>query len=255
MDHRRIAFVNYDIRLLKALCKKLDCTLNDLCITMVSESLNTYFAGIGEEVDGDLVIGLPMNIRDENDPDHGNKITVAMVNSYSSRPILERLDLIKEQTSAAKNTRAGKNSDKKSESFDNIISSISPIAIDLLMLLVDTVKPWKKMPIIGNTGLSNVPGPRVAVYFAGMPVNCSIPMVPIFPTVAIDFGVTSVGDIFSFGAYCCGDVVAEENLHYFIDGLNKAYLDLQFLAKNPEKSVSARRTKKIDALVSSSFSR
>jgi len=108
--------------------------------------------------------------------------------------------------------------------------------------------------MIGNTGLLNVPGSPVPIYFAGMPVNCSIPMVPIAPNFGVNFGVTSSGNVFSFGIHGCGELIAEENLHYFIEGLNKAYLDLQFLLKNPDKKASQRRSKKVDALISSSYS-
>jgi len=255
MDKRLIAFANYDLKLLKALSKKLDCTLNELCLLMISDSLNTYFKGVNEEIDGNFVIGVPMNTRDETTPDRGNKLSVSLINTYSANEnLLERLAGIKEQTQAAKQVRSGKGKTKIVGNFDNIIATISPIVLDGLVMLLDKVKPWSKLPMIGNTGLSNVPGPRSEVYFSGMPVKCSIPMVPIAPNFGVNFGVTSIGNVFSFGIHGCGQLINESDMHLFVDGLNKAYLDLKFILKNPTKSPSSRRTKKVDALISSSYS-
>lgn len=255
MDKRRIAFANYDLSMLKAMAKELGCTLNDLCLVMISESLNCYFDGIGEIIEGDFVIGVPMNTRDESSPDRGNKLSVSLFNTYSSEAsLMTRLANIQDQTREAKNARAAKGKVSTPGNFDSIIASISPIVLDGLVLLLDKVKPWSKLPMIGNTGLSNVPGSPVPIYFAGIPVNCSIPMVPIAPNFGVDFGVTSSGNVFSFGIHGCGELIAEENMHYFIDGLNKAYLDLQYELKNPGKSAAKRRTKKVDALIASSYS-
>lgn len=253
-NERVIAFANYDLNKLKSLGEKLDCTLNDLCLVMVSESLSGYFKGIGETVDGDLVVAMPMSKRSEGGRSHGNEVTAVRVKVHNTLADLpDRLRAIQAQTSDAKSSLL--KSMEKNLQFDEVLATLSPLLIDLILVLVARLQPWDKMPTFINAAVSNMPGPKDAMYIAGMPMECSIPMIPINHLGALSIGATSAGNIFSFGFHACGRIVREENLHYLIEGLNKAYVDLQYFAEKGKSPPAGRRTPRtVDALVASSVS-
>jgi WS/DGAT/MGAT family acyltransferase len=244
-ESRNVAFANYNLDELKALSKALGCTLNDLCLVMVSESLTSYFASIGEEIEGDLVIAMPLSTRAAGERSQGNALSVSLIdakNSISSLP--ERLRAIQAQTGAAKTGRSEAAKTKQTKSSNEIVEAISPLMLDVLIGLLSLTRAWDRLPPAMTTVMSNVAGPREGMFFAGMPLECSIPMIPMTHGGGLSIGATSMGNIFSFGYHMCGKTVLPENAHYFIEGLERAYKELSAVAMPQGKSTSVVSRKK-----------
>jgi diacylglycerol O-acyltransferase / wax synthase len=244
-DRRNVAFANYDLDELKSLSRALDCSLNDLCLVMVSESLANYFAGIGEEVDGDLVIIMPLSTRSSDERSHGNELRVSRVdakNSIASLP--DRLRAIQAQTSRAKEERVQATANRKEQGNNEIVEAVSPLLLDLLISAFSRLNPWDKIPPFMTTVMSNVAGSREGMYFGGMPIEISIPMIPITHGGAMSIGATSMGNIFSFGYHACGRTVKQENMRFLTEGLQRAYDELSAHAAAQRIPVTAAKRKR-----------
>lgn len=229
-DRRVIAFQNYQLDQLKGISKALGCTLNDLSLAMISQAFVSYFDGIGEKVDGDIIVCMPLNMRSAGDESLGNALALSMINLRTTiKSVAERLQLISQATTQAKQERQNKVASPK-KNYDNLIDMISPLVIDITLGALNKFNSWSKLPNYMNAIVSNVAGPREGMYFAGMPIDISIPMVPFFHTGALAIGVTSMGNTFSFGFHGCGRAVKPRNLHFLTDGLTAAYNEFAALA-------------------------
>lgn len=249
-DKRVVAVGIYETDKLKAISKAFGCKLNDVCLLMASEALISYFEGIGEALRGDYVFVMPMSTRGEQDSAHGNALALAPISSHSAIASLpERLAAIASDTTAAKaQTGPRQASDKVSvlDNVDNIGEVIPPLLIDVAATILAKLNPWDKFKFPANGVMSNVAGPRDTLFFAGMPIEYQIPMVPVFHNAALSIGATSMGNHFSFGFHACGNVVKQHNLHYLLEGLERAYQALLAAVPSTEASppVAKRRPKR-----------
>jgi len=221
-DQRNIAFAVFKLDQLKALSSSLQCTLNDLCLLMVSEAMLAYFHGVGEKTDFDFVCAMPLSMRSSSTREFGNELSVAMVNLHTTISDLEaRLRAIRTETTLAKDSLRGNNKIDLSIVSD-LVSILPPLTLDVLFYTLKSV-PWDKLPLPVSTVFTNVPGPAGDIYLAGMPVEAPIPIIPIVPPGAISIGGVSNGNNFSFGFHACGKLVKEDNMQFFVDGLESAY--------------------------------
>lgn len=248
-DRRSIGFAIFELHRLKAISKALDCKINDISLAMASEALASYFAGIGEKIDFDLLLCMPINVRDPNGKAHGNALALSMINARNTlESIPERLEAIKEQTSAVKTARSLKQSSGDSQDITTILS---PLLIDLFAMILCKTQPWDKLPTLINAVVTNVPGPPGEMYLASMPIEFQIPMIPVFHKGALSIGVNSMGNNFSFGFHGCGKVVKQENMHFLVEGLNRAFRELEThaLAVAKEKTLAASKPAIVESVV------
>lgn len=241
-DQRALAFASFEVDELKTVSKALDCKLNDLCLAMASEALANYFSGIGEKVDFDLVFVMPISTRVASDKEHGNALALAMINAHNTiKSIPMRLQAIVGDTAEAKSNQTSKQASKKNA--PDVTGMLSPLLIDWATLVLNKIQPWSMLPSPINAVMTNVPGPPWTFYFAGMPIEYQIPIIPVFHKGALAIGATSMGNHFSFGFHACGKVVKQENMHFLVDGLNNAFEVLSKAARDKVKK-SARSTAK-----------
>lgn len=240
-NKRVVAVGIYKTDELKGISKALGCKLNDLCLAMVSEAIACYFKGIGEALKGDYVFVMPMSTRSADDKSHGNALALSPISSHSSiKSLPKRLAAIQRDTLEAK-AKAGKveSKTKKPSVLDdvgNITDIVSPLVIDIAAGLLAKLNPWDKINFPANGVMSNVAGPREAMFFAGMPIEYQIPMIPIFHKAGLSVGATSMGNHFSFGFHGCGKAIKQEDMHFLLDGLQKAFDEL---AKAAQEAMAA----------------
>jgi WS/DGAT/MGAT family acyltransferase len=238
-DQRALTYASFELDKLKVISKSLDCKLNDLCLVMTSEALASYFRGIGEKVDFDLVFAMPMSTRGDTDKEHGNALTIALINAHNTIPSLPaRLQAIQADTLEAKTDQKEKQTSKKNAPA--LTGILSPLLIDLATALLNKIQPWSRLPSPVNIAMTNVPGPPWTFFFAGMPIEYQVPIIPVFHKGALSVGATSMGNNFSFGFHACGVVVKQENMHFLTEGLNRAYSELAGLAK-PQAPTSVKK--------------
>lgn len=239
-DRRALTYASFELDQLKAVSKALDCKLNDLCLVMTSEALASYFRGIGENIDFDLVFAMPISTRGDADKEHGNALAIALINAHNTIEALpERLQAIVADTQEAKTGQKEKQKSKKKA--PDITGALSPMLIDLTTTLLKKIQPWSRLPSPVNAAMTNVPGPPWTFFFAGMPIEYQIPIIPVFHKGALSIGATSMGNNFSIGFHACGRVVKQENMHYLTEGLNRAYEELAGLVQKRSPGKKPKR--------------
>jgi diacylglycerol O-acyltransferase len=218
---RNIAVVNFPIDRLKELCGRLGCRVNDLCLLLASEALLAYFEGIGEKVDFDLVLGMPINVRRPGDRTVGNEVSLGRVSAHNTAgSITERLRAIQADARAAKD-EAARNALDAPTLMTDLGELVPPLLIDVAGWLLATTQPWDRLPVAMNAVVTNVAGPRDALYVADRRVEGNVPIVPVFHMGALGIAVSSLGERLTIGFTACADVVREKNMHLLVDGAKR----------------------------------
>jgi len=170
-------------------------TINDVALAYVGGALRHYLEGHGELPDESLVAACPASIRSTDERGAGGNRLFGRLHPLgtSIADPLERLAAIVEETSVFR---------------DNIDSAGDSRLMDLVgmvptTLLGLTVKAASAMPFsaptIASTTVSNVPGPREPIYFAGARLQRVTGLGPLiggmnlFHVVASYNGMVSVG--------------------------------------------------------------
>ncbi len=230
-DRRAIAYRVFELQDFKALCRSLECKVNDLGLLLCSVALEHYFEGIGEKLASDLGATMPINIREEKDGTTGNAVGISVVNLHTSVPgLIDRLKMIQRDSQAAKDRVRPEN--KNPIDLNEVQELFSPLIIDVLAVVASRLTGWDTAAdrmLLANAIVSNVPGPREEIFMAGARIESSIPMIPIADTMALSWGVTSFGGTLTIGAHACGRAVTEKQL--LIEGIDKAYAELRAHAR------------------------
>lgn len=220
-DRRNVTFISFDLARLKALSKYYQCTMNDLCLIIATESMLNYFAEINENISFDLQLCMPVSTRSASSREHGNELRLATINAHNTTAdLIERIGRVKADTVAIKTPKSP--SALSAIDRENLVSSLFPLFIDMACAGLNVTRPWKHFPVLFNAVVTNIPGPLQPIYFCGMPVECQLPIIPMFHTGALAIGATSMGGHLTLGYHSCGRVVREENMNYFPAGAEAA---------------------------------
>jgi WS/DGAT/MGAT family acyltransferase len=229
-DRRVVAFRRFDLQELKALTRALDCTINDVALLLCSAAFDHYFTDVGEHLTTDLLAAMPISVRKENDTTTGNALGAAIVNLHTRIPRLtDRLRAIQRDARVAKEQI--RPTDAPSIDLNEALEMFSPLMVDALTAVGSRLASWDVVMdrfVFANTVISNVPGPREALYIAGARVEYSIPMIPMGDIITLSWGVTSFGRWLTIGFHGCGEAVRDKEL--LIQGLDKAYAELRAYA-------------------------
>ncbi|HEU4361887.1 MAG TPA: wax ester/triacylglycerol synthase family O-acyltransferase [Mycobacterium sp.] len=172
---RRFAYTTCDLDTIKEIKSAFGVTLNDVFLGVCSGALRCYLERHGELTDESLTAVVPVAIRPPGEEvDWGNQVTTWFVSLATdvADPV-ERLKRIAANTSAARAVHAERD----------------------LWLFGDWMDYWplfwfygRALPLLGartkrrptySMTLSNVPGPKKQLYFAGAPIETLISVGPI----------------------------------------------------------------------------
>lgn len=62
-----------------------------------------------------------------------------------------------------------------------------------------------------NLTVSNIPGPRMAMYMLGCEMEVAYPVVPIADKYAVSIGMTTIGDLACFGLYAASEMLPDSD--------------------------------------------
>jgi WS/DGAT/MGAT family acyltransferase len=189
----RRAVVGHGVSLgrLLRLKERTATTLNDVVLAVVSGAVGRLAVAVGEDPD-DLRVMIPVNVRNGDDAEgQGNRITFAFIDLPVREPnAARRLALIRERTSELKESGRVAGSDMLLRSLGALPAPLKAPAARLAA-----------SPRLYNLTVSNVPGPRAALYVAGARVRTIHPVIPIPDQHALSIGVLTYGDRANFAAY------------------------------------------------------
>ncbi len=203
--HRRFAMRSTALANLKQLKNATGGTLNDVVMAVCTGALRQYLIEHDALPDAPLRAMVPVSIRTgkEEDP-WTNRVSalVAELPTDCDDPV-ERVSRCREAMMAAKNQFDLIPAEALGQSVDYASPVVATAAIRLVSQLADRVNS----PI--NVVISNVPGPREPLYFAGAKLDAYIPVSTISDGVGLNITVHSYGDRMDFGLISDRDLVPD----------------------------------------------
>jgi WS/DGAT/MGAT family acyltransferase len=205
--HRRFAMRRASLSNLKRLKDATGGTLNDVVMAICTGALREYLLEHDALPDSPLRAMVPVSIRtgDEDDP-WTNRVSaiVADLPTNCADP-LERVALCKEAMKVAK-----RQFDLvPAEALGQASDYTSPVVSASAIRLVSRLKLADRMNSPINVVISNVPGPREAMYFAGAKLDAYVPVSTISDGVGLNITVHSYMDRLDIGLIADRELVPD----------------------------------------------
>ncbi len=189
--NRRFATQQFSVERLKKAAKAHGGTLNDVVLALCAGALRRLLSELGELPDKPLTTMLPVNIRPKDDPGGGNAVGAILATLATDvedpaeriRAIIASTQLAKAQLSGM--TKAG-------------IMQYSALLMAPLMLSQIPGAAGRVRPAF-NVVISNVPGPKQALYFRGFKLDAYYPLSIPFQGYGLNITGVSYIDTLNFG--------------------------------------------------------
>jgi diacylglycerol O-acyltransferase len=197
--NRRFAMRSVALANVKALKDATGGTINDIVMAMCTGALREYLLERDALPDEPLRAMVPVSIRtgeEQGDDVWSNRVSaiVAELPTNCADPV-ERVDLCRQAMQAAK-----KQMDLlPAEAMMEASQVLSPVIAASAIRLVGRLKLADRVNTPVNVVISNVPGPREALYFAGAKLDAYIPVSTISDGVGLNITVHSYEDRLDIG--------------------------------------------------------
>ncbi|GAC1632519.1 MAG: wax ester/triacylglycerol synthase family O-acyltransferase [Nevskia sp.] len=225
---RRYLARSYSLPRAKAASRALGCTVNDVVLAMCSHALRRYLLDLGQLPPQPLIAGVPMSTRRDRS-DVGNQIAFLLANlgTHLADPEL-RLRAIRGSVDHSKRRFSGM---KPAEIFGYGLALMTPGLLNML------ISPQGGR-LAFNLVISNVPGPRTALYWQGCAVEAMYPVSVLTDGMALNITASSRADALDFGVLACRRTLpqVERLMDYLEDGL----VETEALAESASRASERR---------------
>ena len=215
-SHRSFGTRTISLREAKAIAKQTRSKLNDVVMTISAGALRRYLETRNALPDGPLIAAVPVSLRKAGNADMTNQVTAMLCNLATdiADPI-RRLEAIVASSTDSK---------KRLEDIRDVIPTDmtwlgAPIIITGMARLMGQAKLAERLPAIVNVLISNVPGPKEALYCAGAKMINYFPVSIPSNGSALNITVQSYLDNLDFGLIACRTAVPdiEKLLDFLVD--------------------------------------
>lgn len=171
-------------------------TVNDVVLGAVSGALRRYLMERDELPERSLQATVPMSTRTADDTELGNAVRpmVCSIATDIEDPVT-RLSAIHHNMTVVKELAQAQNIRSRVEVTD----VAPPLLLTLLFRTIQAAKLEARGPLSTNLIISNVPGPRTALYLAGARIEHIIPVGPLTMGMGINITVFSYRDAVDVG--------------------------------------------------------
>ncbi len=206
---RSAAFIELPLSDVRHLKEQAGVTVNDVVLAVCSGALRNYLDLGGHAASGvdPLVAVVPVSVRaDSEDNTMGNRLSAMFVGLASDRQEpMDRLHGVAESCRSAK-------AQERAVGYADLVSALSeavppPLARAVFRLGARAGAVRRLRP--GNLVVSNVPGPKFPLYFAGMRMLGVYPIGPVIDGVALNITVQNYLDSLFVGLNACPAVVSD----------------------------------------------
>ncbi len=234
---RNLAFTRVPLDPMKEIKNVTGATVNDVVLAISGGALRAYLESRDALPTDPLVAVCPMSVRGDATMDQANNQVSAMfthLGTHLADPI-ERLRAIHDVTVAAKEEHNAIGA----HLLQDWAELAAPSTFGLAVRLYCRLHLASKHRPIHNLVISNVPGPRFPLYFAGAKVQAIYPIGPVLEGAGLNVTVMSYLDAVDFSLIVDGTLVPDVwDLARFVD---RAFRDLYEAALGrPYEGPSAR---------------
>jgi diacylglycerol O-acyltransferase len=179
--HRRFDWLTMSLADVKAVRRKLDCTVNDVFLATVTGAFREYLHGRQVPLD-DIVFraSTPVSLRSETEQDQvGNRVSSWFVDLPLAEPDPRmQVAAIHAETQRLKESRQAMGMDMLMAAAEFAPSGILALGAGLASAPVNTI-------------VTNVPGPQFPLYMLGARMLAMIPEVPLLQNIGIGIALMS----------------------------------------------------------------
>ncbi|NQX89718.1 MAG: wax ester/triacylglycerol synthase family O-acyltransferase [Halioglobus sp.] len=229
---RRFVAQSWELERVKAVCKSVGGTLNDVVLAMCSGALRRYLQRHHELPSHSLKAMAPVSLRDKNDFSAGNAVGFITADLATNvRDPGKRLRAIQDSMQAGKELLKG---------LSNREAILFMQLTQMPGLLVTGLGLASQFPAF-STVISNVPGPREQLYWNGASLDGIYPASIVFDGFAMNITLVSYNQSLDFGIVGCRRSLPE--VQRMIDYLEEALVELEQVAGLRTASGRRRRSR------------
>jgi diacylglycerol O-acyltransferase / wax synthase len=190
----------------KAVGKVVGGTINDVVLTICAGTLRRYLLLHGALPAQSLVAGVPVSLREVGDTSNNNQVSgmLPRIATDVADPV-ERMAAIQANMSRAK-AQLGTIRDIIPQDFS---MPFAPAVLTAMWQLLERNPIMERMPAALNVAISNVPGPRRPMYFAGCEVVEYYPVSIATHGTALNITLHSYVNRLDFGFIGCRKIMPD----------------------------------------------
>ena len=198
---RRVDWGTLDLHEIHDLRKRLDGTVNDVVLAVVTGALRRFFRGRRVALrDLEFRVTVPVNLRSEDEARVGNRVGALFIDlPLAERDPLRRFAAIRERTLDAKGSRCAEGVDVMHRFLD---WSHADVLVSLGSRLVYNLRPH-------NMVVTSIPGPGFPLYLLESRLLELHPQLPLFANQGIGVAALSYCGKVHFGWVAAWDLVPD----------------------------------------------
>ncbi len=198
---RNVATATIDLERLRRAGKAAGGTINDVVLTLCDAALTRYLGEHGELPSKPLVAEMPVDLRAEQHEGGGNVISILLVEmARGNMDVRERFAAIRDSSHTVIKEFSG---------LSNDAVMTYTLVVQVLAQLGDSLGLADRLPPLGNLVISNVPGPRHALYMRGAPMTGIYPISTVAPGTVMNITVFSYAGKLLFGLVAGRDAIPD----------------------------------------------
>lgn len=230
---RGFHWTHLDMERVKALRRRVGCTINDVVVAVVAGAVRRFLLHQGFDVEGlDFRVMVPVSEhRGAANMAEGNRVSIMIVRL----PVDEGnpAERLRRAVAAMREAKGSKQSDA--------------------LAWVEELGDWTTAPLVGEAGrramhlrpfnmvVTNVPGPPMPLYMVGAPLLEAYPLVPLFVNTGVGLALLSYAGQLGIGVNSDPDAVPDAS--FLVEALEEAFeeLDRAVPLKDEETSADGER--------------
>jgi diacylglycerol O-acyltransferase len=216
--HRRLAIGSLPLETVKAVKNELGVTVNDVIVALCASMLRAWLQERGELPDEPLVAMVPVSVRTEEEAGtFGNRVSAMFVPIPTDEPDPRRRI---EQTHEVLAVAKERHNATPAELMQDATQFVPPALMSAASRVTMGLLARAPVPPLVNLVISNVPGPREPLYFAGARMLGYYPVSTITDGVGLNITVISYLDHIDVGII--GDREQLEDPWPMLEGMRAA---------------------------------
>jgi diacylglycerol O-acyltransferase len=226
-QHRRFSFGSISLDRVKAIKNATATTVNDVLVALCARSLRNWLSERGELPDEPLTAMIPVSVRAPGEErSFGNKISFMVVPIPTTEPDpVHALRRAHEPLRSAKERHSALPADYLTDASSLIPPAMLALAARTTVDVLSRTRP----PV--NLVISNIPGPREALYCAGAQLQAAFPVSVIVDGVGLNITVLSYQDHIDIGIVADADQV--DDTWSMVEGIELALDELEAALGEP----------------------
>jgi len=233
---RSFSFTTFSLEEIKAMRKTVaGATVNDVLVCIIAGGLRKFLQAHNELPEISLGAMMPRNLREgeENEAMVGNRVggLFSSIHTNIEDP-KERLKAISQSTQAAKQFADELDT---GAIFPNLMGGfLYPKAGKAFTQFAQKHRLMERIgPVVLNTIITNVPGPKFDLYHAGAKQVTMIAIPPLTDGIALAHAIYSLNDCMALGVASCPKMIGDGSL--YVECLENAYEELLALIEEEEE--------------------